>query len=157
MKMSEIIEALNCISVGDVLKWIMIIATLVTALAAVSVRCYKLSGKYWKAKSCAADKDKTIEDHTESIKSVKEDIKQLVEFNLKMVEVNKIITRNSIVRICNESLDVGYIDSIQLQALEDSYDMYQNVLHGNSYVSALVGATRKLRIVVRGIEMHSEF
>lgn len=150
LRVKYVFDVLGDTSATTVLTWILAISAIFGSLTMGYLKLIKYLERYRELKNKEDEENRIIQGHTESIKEIRQDIKELVDFNAKMVEVNKIQTRNSIVRICNEALDKGYIDSIQLQALEDSYDMYSNILKGNSYVLSLVVAVRKLQVCFRG-------
>ena len=142
-------DLLAGVSAGQLIECVLWVMGAAGVLSTITIKLYRMLEKYRKMRNKSEEDEATLKQHTDNIRIIQSDIKDLVEFNKKIIEVNKIQTRNSIVRICNEALDKGSIDSMQFQALEDSYDMYVHVLNGNSYVSSLVDAVRKLPVKMR--------
>ena len=55
--------------------------------------------------------------------------------------------RHTIVHTCEDALDKGEISINKLRSLEEMYDEYVKIFHGNGYVKTLVMRVRKLKIV----------
>jgi hypothetical protein len=62
-------------------------------------------------------------------------------------EVNLKQIRHTIVHTCEDALEKGEISINKLRSLEEMYDEYVDIFHGNGYVKTLVMRVRKLKIV----------
>lgn len=89
-----------------------------------------------------------VEKHDNEIKNLRDELTNVSDKINTLFEITKIQTRQVIVSLCLEAIEKTCIDQYQLQAIEDLYLMYKDVLHGNSYVSTLVMKIRKLKVEV---------
>lgn len=135
------------LTVGQLIGIITLVTTIVSAVIAVSIKVYKHMNKWRLAKNKIETKEKTLENHTKEISEIKKEIDKLLEFNDRMIEINKIQTRHALVRACTEAISQKFITESQLQSLEDMYELYTNILNGNSYVLTLMKKVRQLDVV----------
>ena len=102
--------------------------------------------KAYKLKKGSEDFHAKVERHDVELCGVTKKFDDLMEMVNTLFEINKIQTRYSIVSACNEALENECIEQYQLQAIEDMYTMYTEILKGNSYVTTLVKKVRRLEI-----------
>ena len=102
--------------------------------------------KAYKMKKDSEDFHAKVDRHDSEIKQLAELMSTFSDKFDKLFEVTKMQIRYSIVSSCNEALESNEIDQYQLQAIEDLYTVYTEVLHANSYVSTLVKKVRYLKI-----------
>lgn len=140
-------ELLSSIPIGTLVAWIIVIAAIITALCTGAIKLYKLFTKYKEAKDkeqkqeeIIANHDKTLRDIDETLKEIKKSLDEQKEVNLKQI-------RHTIVHTCEDALDKGEISINKLRSLEEMYDEYVEIFHGNGYVKTLVTRVRKLKIV----------
>ncbi|WP_343209482.1 hypothetical protein [Anaerolentibacter hominis] len=145
--MNNLIELLNQVSAGTVLKWVLVILTILSGLIAFSIRCYKWIESYRLRKNQLEENDRLLDQHNSTISEIKKQIGELVDYNADMTKINRIQTRHSIVRACMEALNRDCIDKYELQSLEDMFTLYTDVLQGNSYVLTLMKKVRHLRVI----------
>ena len=140
-------ELLSSIPIGTLVAWIIVITAIITALCTGTIKLYKLFTKYKEAKDkeqkqeeIIASHDKTLRDIDETLKEIKKSLDEQKEVNLKQI-------RHTIVHTCEDALDKGEISINKLRSLEEMYDEYVEIFHGNGYVKTLVTRVRKLKIV----------
>ena len=140
-------ELLSSIPIGTLVAWIIVIVAIITALCTGAIKLYKLFTKYKEAKDkeqkqeeIIANHDKTLRDIDETLKEIKKSLDEQKEVNLKQI-------RHTIVHTCEDALDKGEISINKLRSLEEMYDEYVEIFHGNGYVKTLVTRVRKLKIV----------
>lgn len=140
-------ELLSSIPIGTLVAWIIVITAIITALCTGAIKLYKLFTKYKEAKDkeqkqeeIIANHDKTLRDIDETLKEIKKSLDEQKEVNLKQI-------RHTIVHTCEDALDKGEISINKLRSLEEMYDEYVEIFHGNGYVKTLVTRVRKLKIV----------
>jgi uncharacterized protein YjgD (DUF1641 family) len=107
---------------------------------------YGLFTKAHEAKSKSEDFKETVEKHTEEIQELNDKIDKLVDISNQLIEINKIQTRHYIVETCTWAIEQKEIEQYQLQSLEDMYEMYTQILHGNSYATTMMNKVRTLPI-----------
>ena len=81
-----------------------------------------------------------IEEIDKSLKTMNKSLDEQKEVNLKQI-------RHTIVHTCEDALEKGEISINKLRSLEEMYDEYVDIFHGNGYVKTLVMRVRKLKIV----------
>ena len=76
----------------------------------------------------------------ESLAKINKRLDEQSDVNLKQV-------RHTIVHTCYDAIAAGEIQVGKLKSLEEMFDEYLNVFHGNGYVKSLVERVRKLPVV----------
>lgn len=104
--------------------------------------------KAYKIKRANEDFHETVDSHSIEINELKTSNKDLLDKFDALFEITKIQIRYSIVSACNDALERKEIDQYQLQAIEDMYTVYTEILHANSYVTTIVHKVRKLPLTV---------
>lgn len=62
-------------------------------------------------------------------------------------DVNLKQIRHTIVHTCEDALERGQISINKLRSLEEMFDEYTGIFHGNGYVKTLVTRVRELEII----------
>ena len=75
----------------------------------------------------------------EQLANIKDALDVQKEVNLKQV-------RYQIVHTCDDAINAGYITAGKLKSVEELYDEYTGIFHGNGYVKTLMEKTRELDI-----------
>lgn len=140
-------ELLSGIPIGTLVAWIIVIAAIITALCTGAIKLYKLFTKYKEAKDREQKQEKIIESHDKTLRDIDDTLKEIKKSLDEQKEVNLKQIRHTIVHTCEDALDKGEISINKLRSLEEMYDEYVEVFHGNGYVKTLVTRVRKLKIV----------
>lgn len=143
----QIWEMLASISVGKVVAWIVVIATIIMAICTATIRLYKVFEKYKGLKDKAVKQEKTIEEHEKTMKEIDASLQEIKNSFAELRDVNLRQLRHIIVQTCEAALEKGWISCNELQSLEEMYEEYVDVFHGNGYVKTLVMRVRKLKII----------
>lgn len=143
MDTKSIWDFLSGISVGHIVAWVSSIAAAVSALCAGTIKLYKIFVKYEGMKR----KDKEQEDKIASYDAVLKKIEKSLECIQKSLDEQKGVNlkqiRHTIVHTCEDALDRGEITSSKLNSLEEMYEEYVDIFHGNGYVKTLITKVRK--------------
>ena len=146
-------DFVSSISFGTVVAWILGISAIITALCAGTIKLYKLFTKYKEAKDREQEQEGIIKNHDATLQDIDKTLREIKVSLEEQKEVNLKQIRHTIVHTCEDALDKGEISINKLRSLEEMYDEYVKIFHGNGYVKTLVMRVRKLKIVgncVRG-------
>lgn len=125
------------------------VATLIIVILGLEkliIWLFKYFNKAYKLKKNSEDFHSKVERHDNEIKELNDALGIFPAKFDALFEITKIQIRYSIVSACNEALERNEIDQYQLQAIEDMYTIYTEILHANSYVTTLVYKVRELKI-----------
>ena len=140
-------DSLSNFSVGQVVAWIIVICTILSALCAGTIKLYKVFTKYRDMKDKEQKQETIIETHDRTLSEIKDSLQEIKQSLIEQKEVNLKQTRHTIVHTCEDCLEKGEISINKLRSLEEMYSEYVDVFHGNGYVKTLVERTRTLKIV----------
>ena len=73
------------------------------------------------------------------MKDIKKSLDEQKEVNLKQVRYN-------IVHACDDAISAGAISAGKLRSIEEMYEEYTSIFHGNGYVKTMVLKARQLPI-----------
>lgn len=147
MDTQPIWDSLSGLSIGQVVAWIIVIGTIISALCLGTIKLYKIFTKYRNMKDKAAKQETIIEDHDNVLKEIKVALQEINDSLSEQKDVNLKQIRHTIVHTCEDCLEKGEISINKLRSLEEMYSEYVDVFHGNGYVKTLVERTRVLKIV----------
>lgn len=147
MDTQSIWDLLSSISIGEIMAWIVVICTVISALCAVTIKLYKIFTKYKEMKDREEKQETIIETHDKTLNEIKDSLEEIKKSLVEQKDVNLRQTRHTIVHTCEECLERGEISINKLRSLEEMYSEYVEVFHGNGYVKTLVERTRHLKIV----------
>lgn len=143
MDTQSIWELLSGISVGQIVAWIIVLATIIAFLCTGTIKLYKIFTKYKETK----DRDETqralIEGHDETLREIQNALESIKKSLEEQKEVNLKQVRYTIVHTCEEALERGEISINKLRSLEEMYEEYIDIFHGNGYVKTLITRVRK--------------
>lgn len=71
---------------------------------------------------------------------------EIKQINEMQNEVNLKQIRHSIVRASEEAISDGSISANRLQSLEELFETYEELFHGNGYVKTLMKKVRSLEV-----------
>lgn len=147
MDTQSIWDLLSSIPIGTVVAWIVVICAIISALCAGTIKLYKAFEKYKEVKDKNEKQEKIIEVHEKTIEKIGKALAEIKKSLDEQKEVNLKQIRHTIVHTCEDALDKGEISINKLRSLEEMYDEYIEIFHGNGYVKTLVARTRELPII----------
>lgn len=135
------------IKIGTLVAWAIVIVAIVTAIFKGATKLYEVFAKYKKLKEDNEKQSELLKEHDETLKQINESLKRINDALDEQKDVNLKQIRHTIVHTCYDAISVGEIQIGKLKSLEEMYDEYIHVFHGNSYVTGLVERARSLPIV----------
>ena len=112
-----------------------------------AIKLYKIFTKYKEMKDKEHKQEKIIENHGKTLRDIDSTLQEIKKSLDEQKEVNLKQIRHTIVHTCEDALDKGEISINKLRSLEEMYDEYVEIFHGNGYVKTLISRVRKLKIV----------
>ncbi len=140
-------EFVSSIPLGIIVAWIIGISAIITALCTGTIKLYKIFTKYKEAKDREQKQEDILKSHDETLQDIDKMLREIKDSLKEQKEVNLKQLRHTIVHTCEDALDKGEISINKLRSLEEMYDEYVKIFHGNGYVKTLVMRVRKLKIV----------
>lgn len=152
MDTTPVWDLLSGISVGDIVAWIMVIGAIVGTIVATTIKLYKAFDKYRSLKEKNEQQEKVIEEHDKILKEFHETLQsiknELLDLRKEVSDVNLKQMRHAIIRDCEDAIDKQFVYAEELASIEEMYELYVEVYHGNGYVTSLVVKVRNLPIRV---------
>ena len=133
MDNSSAIEALSSITVGQIIAWFSVIAAIITGICTGTIKLYKIFTKYREAKDKNEKLEKIIETHDQTLKDIDRSLQDISRSLAEQKEVNLKQVRHTIVHTCEDAIDRGEISINKLRSLEEMYEEYIEIFHGNGY------------------------
>lgn len=143
MDTQSVWKLLSGISVGQIVAWIAVLATIITFLCTGTIKLYKIFTKYKETKDRDETQQALIEGHDETLREIQSALESIQKSLEEQKEVNLKQVRYTIVHTCEEALDRGEISINKLRSLEEMYEEYIDIFHGNGYVKTLMTRVRK--------------
>lgn len=143
MDTQSVWKLLSGISVGQIVAWIAVLATIITFLCTGTIKLYKIFTKYKETKDRDETQQALIEGHDETLREIQSALESIQESLEEQKEVNLKQVRYTIVHTCEEALDRDEISINKLRSLEEMYEEYIDIFHGNGYVKTLMTRVRK--------------
>ena len=131
------------IPVGTLFAWIAVIVVIITALCTGTIKLYQLFIKYKNAKDKANEQENLVNHLKTSFREIESSLRDIQSSLEEQKEVNLKQVRYTIVHTCEEALEKGEISTNKLRSLEEMYDEYVEIFHGNGYVKTLMMRVRK--------------
>lgn len=147
MDTQSIWDLLSSIPVGTLVAWIIVILAIISALCTVTIRLYKIFEKYKEVKDKNEKQEKLIKGHEKTLEEIEKSLGEIKKSLDEQKEVNLKQIRHTIVHTCEDAIDRKEISINKLQSLEEMYDEYTEIFHGNGYVKTLVMRVRELPII----------
>ena len=141
------IDTLSSISVGQIIAWFSVISAIITAICTGTIKLYKVFTKYREAKDKNEKQEKIIESHETTLKEIDKTLQEIKKSLEEQKDVNLKQVRHTIVHTCEDALDRGEISINKLRSLEEMYEEYIDIFHGNGYVKTLVEKVRQFKVV----------
>ena len=147
MDTKSVWDLLSSISIGTAIAWITVVFAIVVFFSTGTVKIYQLFEKYKKAKDKNENQETVIQSHDNTLKEIEKTLLEIKDSLNEQKEVNLKQIRHTIVHTCEEALEKGVISVNKLRSLEEMYEEYVDVFHGNGYVKTLVYKVRKLKVI----------
>lgn len=140
---------LSSISTADFLGMLLAIGTVLGVTAGLTVKLYKLFDKTRRIQEENSEYKQLVQTHDGAIEEIQQTLMEIKQINEMQNEVNLKQIRHSIVRASEEAISDGSISANRLQSLEELFETYEELFHGNGYVKTLMKKIRSLE--VRGL------
>ena len=147
MDSNSVWQILAGIPIGTVLAWIGVIAAIIAAICTGTIKLYKLFTKYKSLKDENEEQKKLLKEHDRVLDEINAKLDKLCKSVDEQKDVNLKQIRYTIVHTCEEALSKGEITSGKLKSLEEMYDEYTNIFHGNGYAKTLMEKVRALNVI----------
>ena len=146
METKEVVQTLSAIPIGTIIAWVVVIAGIITAIIAATIKMYKVFETTHRIKEENDEFKKMVKEHDELLKSIKDDLADMKQKQLERDKADFVRLKYSIVRAAEEYISKNEITIRQLKSLEENYEEYHKN-HGNSYVTTLMWKVRKLPVL----------
>lgn len=147
MDTQSIWDLLSSIPIGTIVAWIVVICAIITVLCTGAIKLYKVFTKYKEMKDKDLKQTEVIINHDNTLREIEKSLQSINKSLEEQKEVNLKQIRHTIVHTCEEALEKGEISINKLRSLEEMYEEYVEIFHGNGYVKTLMERVRKLPIV----------
>lgn len=147
MDTQSIWDLLSSIPIGTIMAWIVVIYAIITVLCTGAIKLYKVFTKYKEMKDKDLKQTEVIINHDNTLREIEKSLQSINKSLEEQKEVNLKQIRHTIVHTCEEALEKGEISINKLRSLEEMYEEYVEIFHGNGYVKTLMERVRKLPIV----------
>ena len=136
----------DSISTADFFGVLLAIGTVLGVTAGLTVKLYKLSDKTRRIQEENAEYKQLVQTHDDAIEEIQQTLMEIKQINEMQNEVNLKQIRHSIVRASEEAISDGSISANRLQSLEELFETYEELFHGNGYVKTLMKKVRSLEV-----------
>lgn len=150
MNTNEVWNVLSNLKIGTVVAWISVICAIIAAICTAAIKLYNIFEKYKKSKDKTAKQEEVIVQHNEAFAEIRAQLKSISEALNEQKEVNLKQVRHTIVHTCEDALERGEMSINKLQSLEEMYEEYTDLFHGNGYVKTLMTRVRKEVKIIGG-------
>ena len=147
MDTQSIWDLLSSIPIGTIVAWIVVICAIITVLCTGAIKLYKVFTKYKEMKDKDLKQTEVIINHDNTLREIEKSLQSINKSLEEQKEVNLKQIRHTIVHTCEEALEKGEISINKFRSLEEMYEEYVEIFHGNGYVKTLMERVRKLPIV----------
>lgn len=147
MDTQSIWDLLSSIPIGTIVAWIVVVCAIITVLCTGAIKLYKVFTKYKEMKDKDLKQTEVIINHDNTLREIEKSLQSINKSLEEQKEVNLKQIRHTIVHTCEEALEKGEISINKLRSLEEMYEEYVEIFHGNGYVKTLMERVRKFPIV----------
>ena len=147
MDTAPVWETILNVPVGRFVAWVVVIATIVAAIVAGTIKLYKFFNKVRDLKEHDEEKSKLLMEHDKTMRDIDERLGKIQAALDVQREVNLKQVRYQIVHTCDDAISEGSISAGKLRSLEELYEEYTRIFCGNGYVKTLVKKVRELPVV----------
>lgn len=147
MDTASIWAMLSEIKIGSLIAWCAVIIAIITAIVKGTMRLFTFFAKYKKLKDENEKQSELLKEHDQTLQKINSCLEKI---NLRLdeqSEVNLKSIRHTIIHTCYDAIAAGEIQVGKLKSLEEMFEEYTRIFHGNGYVKTLVERVRELPIV----------
>lgn len=144
MNAGSVFESLSSLTVGTVAAWLIAIAAIITTICTGTIKLYKVFSKYRQLKDEDERQRNILLEHDTILKEIKASVKQINDSMDKQSDVDLKVIRYLLVNSCEDALAARYVSESKLKILEEMFEEYTSVFHGNGYVKVLMERVRQL-------------
>lgn len=134
------------LTIGQVVAWVAVIAAIIAGIVAATIKLYKAFSKVKALKDADIDKTETLKKHDEMMDKICDRLDCIQKALDEQKDVNLKQVRYQIVHTCDDALDAGFITAGRLKSLEELFEEYTEIFHGNGYVKTMMEKTRCLDV-----------
>jgi len=149
MNTQSVWDFLFTVPVGKIVAWLAVIASITGTACAGTVKLYKMFEKYSEIKNENEEQKKLLKKHDDVLDNIRNSLDRINNSLDVQKDVNLKQIRYTIIHTCDDALAAGEISSSKLRSLEEMFEEYTDVFHGNGYVKTLIMKVRKLPVTVR--------
>ena len=146
MDTAPVWETILNVPVGRFLAWIFVIASIVAGIVGATIKLYKFFGKVKDLRERDEEKSKMLKDHDEMLAEFTKHLQNIEKALEVQKEVNLKQVRYQIVHTCDDAISEGSISAGKLKSLEELFEEYTSIFHGNGYVKTLMKKVRALPV-----------
>ena len=144
MDTSSVWSTLADIKIGTLIAWAIVIIAILTVIIKGITKLYEVFAKYKKLKEDNERQSELLRSHDETLTQINISLRHINECLEEQKGVNLKQIRHTIVDSCYEALKVGEIQIGKLKSLEEMFQEYTDIFHGNGYVKRLVTQVEEL-------------
>lgn len=146
MDTKSVWEILASIPIGTIVAWCIVIVAIISVLCTIVIKLYTAFEKTHKLKEENDNFKTLVETHTKQLANFEITLNEIKQALDVQRDVNLRQIRHEIVNSCEIALKNNYITTSSLCSLEEMYEEYKNIFHGNGYVKTLIEKVRKLKV-----------
>lgn len=146
MDTAPVWETILNVPVGRFISWVVVIATIIAAIVTTTIKLYRFFNKVRDLKERDEEKSQMLREHDKTMKEIDARLSQIQSALEVQREVNLKQVRYQIVHTCDDAIAAGTISAGKLKSLEELYEEYMNIFHGNGYVKTLMKKVRFLPV-----------
>lgn len=146
MNTDSVWSTLQAIPIGTVIAWGIVIITIISIICTTIIKLYKAFEKTHEIKEENDNFKSLVTSHTDKLNQIEQSLSEIKFALNEQKEVNLKQLRHEIVSSCEVALKNNSITTSSLCSLEEMYEEYRDVFHGNGYVKTLIEKVRKLEI-----------
>ena len=144
MDTNSVWSTLADIKIGTLIAWAIVIIAILTVIIKGITKLYEVFAKYSKLKEDNEKQSELLRAHDETLTQINASLQHINECLEEQKGVNLKQIRHTIVDTCYEALKAGEIQIGKLKSLEEMFQEYTDIFHGNGYVKRLVTQVEEL-------------
>ena len=146
MNWEKFMETVGQIPLGTVVVWCIGICSVIFTIYKSITKIYGVFIKYKTMREENEEQKTSIKEHDKLLKNVFDALEEIKGSLEEQKEVNLRQIRYTIVHTCDDAISDGYISAGKLKSLEEMYEEYTDIFHGNGYVRIMVEKVRLLPV-----------
>lgn len=138
MNADEIWVILSSITIGTVVEWCIILGCIISAVCAGAIKLYKVFQKYTDVKEDNEKLKSLVEKHDKRLDNMESSLHNIEAMLNEQKDVNFRQLKYDITHICDYAIRNKCISPAKLKNLEELYEEYVQIFHGNGYIKTMV-------------------